>query len=541
MEYQQPYGITDPNASYINGDPSQGIMGSIPPAACFEYPQREIVALIANSQITPSDLDLQQMTEAVRSQALNFVQDVGSTNAMVVALDPALTAYTPGLPLRVRILHTNTSATVTLNAGAGPGVVVKMDGSSPAVGDLPAGGICEVTWDSTRWQLTNFGGVGGGTGGSTTVYQVYIPYVVDTSPTADTIVAPFSPAITTLTAGFVCLVKIANTNTGLAPVNLKVNALPGAPVVASDSGPCLPADLLVGDIVLFKYDGTKFIADTNPSILTSITIPVPSTAFPNTAAVWNALKRKNISPTATVTVKLATGIYLPFHIYHPNADRIVVQGTMIGPAPQISDFSTTSDSSNITMLRSRYGTEVQVQAARDLGNSQFPPFAVAISNFGPGRPLIQDMLITGTAVFPGQEVGVFAFNGSQIACNDVACWGIGGVGFDAMGGTISITGSCCYATYCFMGFNSDNRGLLATDTNVIALRNNYIGLIAQGGGVLYESEYNPPMSYSSYNGTYGAIANDFGNMSLTNHTSLGNGSQNYYTGPASFMITSNVH
>ena len=38
MQYNQPYGISDPNAAYINGNPTTGTMGSIPPAASIEYP-----------------------------------------------------------------------------------------------------------------------------------------------------------------------------------------------------------------------------------------------------------------------------------------------------------------------------------------------------------------------------------------------------------------------------------------------------------------------------------------------------------------------
>ena len=32
MKYNPPYGITDPDGPYINGDPSIGRAGSIPPA-----------------------------------------------------------------------------------------------------------------------------------------------------------------------------------------------------------------------------------------------------------------------------------------------------------------------------------------------------------------------------------------------------------------------------------------------------------------------------------------------------------------------------
>ena len=46
MLYNQPFGITDPNAPYINGNPNTGTMGSIPPALSIEHPQREIVKVI---------------------------------------------------------------------------------------------------------------------------------------------------------------------------------------------------------------------------------------------------------------------------------------------------------------------------------------------------------------------------------------------------------------------------------------------------------------------------------------------------------------
>ena len=46
MKYNQPYGVADEDAPYINGNPSTGTMGSIPPAASIEYPQREIVNMI---------------------------------------------------------------------------------------------------------------------------------------------------------------------------------------------------------------------------------------------------------------------------------------------------------------------------------------------------------------------------------------------------------------------------------------------------------------------------------------------------------------
>ena len=44
MKYNQPFDQpSNPNAPYIDGNPSAGIQGSIVPAAAIEYDQREIV------------------------------------------------------------------------------------------------------------------------------------------------------------------------------------------------------------------------------------------------------------------------------------------------------------------------------------------------------------------------------------------------------------------------------------------------------------------------------------------------------------------
>ena len=77
MKYNQPFGISDPEAAYINGNPATGTMGSIPPASSVEYDQREIVAVIKYAFdkglidfnnvacASPSNSDLQQLLKAI--------------------------------------------------------------------------------------------------------------------------------------------------------------------------------------------------------------------------------------------------------------------------------------------------------------------------------------------------------------------------------------------------------------------------------------------------------------------------------------------
>jgi len=263
MRYQQPYGVTDPNAPYINGDPSIGRMGSIPPAAAFEQPMREIVNMITLSGGTPTDADLQQLAKAVQSQRVNYATDVGTQNAMVVACTPpwpASTAYPPGFMVRVKVLHANISdvshTTYTLDAGGGPFPVVRPDGSFPQTGDCPAGAIIEYISDGTRFQIGS-GMLGGGGAGSVT--YVKIPYAADTSVTVNLVTVAFTPAITAPSTGDIVLIKINNSVTGATQI--AVNAIPLKNVTKNDTtvSALAPFDMVKGGLYLLEWDGSEWI------------------------------------------------------------------------------------------------------------------------------------------------------------------------------------------------------------------------------------------------------------------------------------------
>ena len=66
MKYVPPLGATDPNASYQDGNPEAGILGSIVPAAAIERPQWEILNVLTAAGLTPSDTDLTQLLAAIR-------------------------------------------------------------------------------------------------------------------------------------------------------------------------------------------------------------------------------------------------------------------------------------------------------------------------------------------------------------------------------------------------------------------------------------------------------------------------------------------
>jgi hypothetical protein len=154
VRYIQPYGIPDLDAPYINGNPSIGLAGSIPPAQAFEHPMREIVHMILKSGLVPSEADLYQLLKAIRTQKVNFAIDTGTTNNLVCVFDPVLEAYNNGLVIRIRVSHTNTGPAV-IDGGPGFTNIVRIDGSPLSAGDMSTGGIAKLVYIDGVFQLLN--------------------------------------------------------------------------------------------------------------------------------------------------------------------------------------------------------------------------------------------------------------------------------------------------------------------------------------------------------------------------------------------------
>ena len=98
MKYVPPLGATDPNASYHDGNPEAGILGSIVPAAVIERPQREILSVLAAAGIVPSDTDNAQLAVAISAlilaQKIKLTDRVNLTDSTTAASATAVkTAY----------------------------------------------------------------------------------------------------------------------------------------------------------------------------------------------------------------------------------------------------------------------------------------------------------------------------------------------------------------------------------------------------------------------------------------------------------------
>lgn len=81
------------------------------------------------------------------SQVGGYYQDTGSTaNAYVVALTPAVAAYSHATSFRFRTTRANTGA-ATIDFGAGPVALKTEQGNALAAGDISVGAITAVTYD----------------------------------------------------------------------------------------------------------------------------------------------------------------------------------------------------------------------------------------------------------------------------------------------------------------------------------------------------------------------------------------------------------
>lgn len=67
MKYIKPTDQSDPNAPFVDANPSIGQDGSIVPAHAIEHPQREIVYVIVQAGLTPNEADLTQLYQAIQN------------------------------------------------------------------------------------------------------------------------------------------------------------------------------------------------------------------------------------------------------------------------------------------------------------------------------------------------------------------------------------------------------------------------------------------------------------------------------------------
>ena len=177
MKYVQPYGVSDENAPYINGNPSIGVAGSIPPSGAFESPQREIVNAIASGGLVPSPSDMTQLSQVLSKIGVRFAIDTSSAaGSIVITPIPAIIDLSVPTMIAVKVGHDCPGAsTITYGTAAqyaaGTQVtkpVRRGDGAALQEGDYSNGGMLLLMFDGVNFQLVASGLIASGSGGSGT-------------------------------------------------------------------------------------------------------------------------------------------------------------------------------------------------------------------------------------------------------------------------------------------------------------------------------------------------------------------------------------
>jgi hypothetical protein len=148
VEYSKPTDQSNPDAPYIDGNPSAGIPGSIPSAAAIEYPQREIVHCIEQSGQDPSNGDLTQLWKSILKAAQDATSNTpdkqlvhrgantGTVNDLEAVVDPTITAYDADALYIINLTGKNTGpVTANLN-GLGQVPVLRSSGLPLKAGDI---------------------------------------------------------------------------------------------------------------------------------------------------------------------------------------------------------------------------------------------------------------------------------------------------------------------------------------------------------------------------------------------------------------------
>jgi hypothetical protein len=206
MKYNQPFDQpSNPNAPYIDGNPSAGIQGSIVPAASIEYDQREIVNAISAAGLAPSNADLTQLLQTIKlaqiCNVFNFSTNQGNASQWSASV-PTLPIMPPpiGTALWFKAgFDSVKGGTVFSVNGSAFKPVTHLDGSAIDLGDIVANAWVLLFFDGTNWQVPGPGVVS--RSGTLPLLQKYTHWYVNASTGNDTNYDGTSPTVVSSSIG----------------------------------------------------------------------------------------------------------------------------------------------------------------------------------------------------------------------------------------------------------------------------------------------------------------------------------------------------
>ncbi len=260
---------------------------------------------------TSKPASVARIAAAVQSGSWTVANTDGPANAYTASLVPAPAAYTWGMIVSLWFGTSNTGAsTLNLN-GLGAVPILNGDGLPVVANDL-AGNVTLVCAGtaflllSTRpaketnrgiVQLADAATVIAGTDFTKPVSVARVAAAVQSGNwnyapdigVVNGLWVNLTPAPNAYYAGLSVTVKVANTNTGAATVN--VNGLGAKSIVHKDGTPLQPRELQAGQIAFLTYDGTNFQFDVSYGRLLAIQTFTASNLYKPTPGMAFSLAR----------------------------------------------------------------------------------------------------------------------------------------------------------------------------------------------------------------------------------------------------------
>jgi hypothetical protein len=191
----------------------------------------------------------------VQAQTWTYWPDTGSSSAYAITPNPAITAYAAGQRFSIKLSNTSAAAP-TLNVnGLGTRSLNYNDGTGIKAGDLITGGIIDVVFDGTNFEVISF-----------SRQSAMRPYFALAGGTANAVTATVD-TLPNLYTGLEVTLLLTATNTGSASLN--VNGSGAITILRNDysgGNPTVAGDLPSGGAARLVYNGTNWLLMNVPSI-----------------------------------------------------------------------------------------------------------------------------------------------------------------------------------------------------------------------------------------------------------------------------------
>lgn len=240
----------------VNPDGSALADGQIPANAqitCIynsALTQFELYGLPAAASLSPVD---------IQGGGYNYgVDTIGTGVNYAVTLTPAVSSYTPGIPVRVYAANSNTTVAPNLTVGSGSAeTITNPGGSALVIGQIPANCVFEVVQNSTsgNFELQGLSYIPAAGAPISSVQENSYNFSSDTGA-ANAFAVALSPAITGYTDGLPIVFRAAHATTATVPT-ITINGLPAKNIINSDGSPLVPGQISAGALVDLIYNLTN--------------------------------------------------------------------------------------------------------------------------------------------------------------------------------------------------------------------------------------------------------------------------------------------